>query len=232
MTEDAPGDRDLLAAEYVVGLLTPSEARQVEAWAIADPALASSISAWQERLSGLSQHATPVTPPASVWRRLEAEIMPPVRSERQHNGRWKSVAAWRGAASKAGLVFAGGVVGAAIVGAVLAPKLMTSQPAVAALTPVGTPMPAFLVMVRKDGTATIVATAAEVQPGNELQLWGLPEGATMPIRLSVLPTSGRLDMPAAMSAGTVLLVSSEPKGGPRLGGPTGPVVYKGRMVKG
>ena len=122
--------------------------------------------------------------------------------------------------------------GAMLVAAIVGPKLWTSQPAVAALTPLDSPMPAFLVMVTKDGYATVIGSAAEVQPGNSLELWGLPPGASAPVSLGVIPANGRIRMPAIVAAGTLLSVSSEPKGGSPTGAPTGPVVYRGKAVKG
>lgn len=238
MTEDAPDDAPpddcTLAAEYVVGLLTPDEARKVEARAAEDPALAQSILSWQRRLSGLARRVRPVAPPPLVWQRLEAEVMPPapVRSGKRRRRSWRHVAAWRGASQQAGWMFAGGMIGAAVMAALLASKMLIAEPAVAALVPVGAPMPAFWVMVTKDGYATVIADAAELQPGNTLELWGVPPGATVPVSLGVVPATGRVKMPAIVPAGTLLLVSSEPQGGSPTGAPTGPVVYKGRMVKG
>lgn len=244
MSENGPGgelpdDRDLTAAEYVIGLLTPAEARAVASRALEDPLLARSILAWQRRMSGMARFIRPVEPPASVWQRLEASVMPqpapqarpsqPTR-RRERAGwlaqAWASLAFWRGVAVGSFLA------GAMLVVAILGPKLWTSQPAIAALIPLNSPMPAFLVMVTKDGYATIIADAAEVQPGNSLELWVCPPGSAVPVSLGVIPVTGQVRVPVAMSAGTLLLVSSEPMGGSRTGAPTGPVVYKGRVVKG
>ena len=232
--DDAPSDDGILAAEYVIGLLTPAEARKVEARAAEDPALAQSILSWQQRLSGLARRARPVTPPPLVWQRLEAEVMPPPAPARSGRRRrpWRHVAAWQGARQQAGWIFAGGMIGAAVMAALLASKMLIAEPAVAALVPVNSPMPAFWVMVTKDGYATVIADAAELQPGNTLELWGVPPGATVPVSLGVVPATGRVKMPAIVPAGTLLLVSSEPQGGSPTGAPTGPVVYQGRMVKG
>ena len=214
MSEDGPGgafpdDRDLTAAEHVIGLLTPAEARAVELRAIEDPVLARRVLAWQRRLSGMTRWVRPVEPPASAWPRLEAEVMaqPAPQTQRSRNagpGRqgwlrqaWESLAFWRGAT-------------------------------VAALLTLDAPTPAFVVMVTKDGYATIIANAAEVQPGNSRELWGLPPGAAAPASLGVIPATGQIRMAVTVSAGTLLLVSPEPKGG----SPTGPMMYRGRMVKG
>ncbi len=235
---ELPDDRDLTAAEYVIGLLTPAEAREVETRAAEDPVLARSIRAWQRRLSGMTRWVRPVAPPASVWQRLEAEIMAPPAPQTEPSRSaprgqpgwlvqaWESIRFWRGVAMASFLA------GAMLACAVLGPKLWTSQPGVAALITLDSPIPAFLVMVTKDGYATVIADAAEVQPGNSLELWGLPPGAATPVSFGVIPATGRIRMPAIVSAGTLLLVSSEPKGGSPTGAPTGPVVYRGKIVRG
>ena len=234
-----PDERDLLAAEYVIGLLGPAEARNVKARAVSDPALAAAINEWQSRLHPMTGTVRPVAPPPSVWARLEKAIgATPVpqtarrprrewwRLSRQMATTWENAAFWRGMSV---ISFACGM---ALVGLLLTPKLLISQPAVAALTAQGAGAPAFLVMVTKDGYATVIATAAEVQPGNSLELWGLPEGAAAPVSLGVLPTTGRLRVKATVPIGSQLLVSCEPMGGSPSGQPTGPVVYKGQMVRG
>jgi len=229
--DDVPPPRthDLDAAEYVIGLLSPDEARAVKARALSDRAMAASVLAWQRRLSPLTSAVPPVTPPLHVWQRLElsAGLQQATQAVRQvipkqQQRRWDF---WTGS-------FVGAVCGVAIAFAIVTPKLLSSQPAVAALTAPNALTPAFLVMVTKDGYATIIATAADVQPGNSLELWGFPEGATVPISLGVLPANGRLKMKAIVPAGTMLLVSSEPLGGSTTGALTGPVVYSGRMVRG
>lgn len=225
-----PDSRDLDAAEYVMGLLSADEARAVAAQALVDPVMSASIKAWQRRLEPLAETVPPQVPPPSVWARLE--IAAGLRQEpvQRRAGRlgamWESLAFWRS------MVFASALCGAAVALAVVLPKLLTSEPAVAALSAQGTSGPAFLVMITKDGYATIIATAAEVQPGNSLELWVLPEGAAVPVSLGLLPATGRLRIKAVVPAGTQLLVSSEPLGGSSTGAPTGPVLYAGRMVKG
>jgi len=228
-----PEDRDLNAAEYVIGLLSASEARAVEAQALVDPAMSASILAWQCRLESLAGAVPSQAPPPNVWARLEVATglqQGPVRQivpqRRRVGAMWESVAFWRS------MVFAGAVCGAGLAFAIVAPKLLTSEPAVAALLTQGAAEPAFLVMVTKDGYATIIAAHPNTPPGRSLQLWGLPEGATVPVSLGVLPVTGRLRMKAIVPAGTQLLVSSEPVGGSLSGAPTGPVLYTGRMVRG
>lgn len=232
-----PDERDFYAAEYVIGLLSPAERQAVEMRAAADPVMAASIEAWQRRLNPLAAATPPQTPPDAIWRRLEAAIgAPPADQGTTRAAALRRADALQKARRKIvfwqSMTFVGTMCGAALAFMIVAPKLLISKPAVAALTTQNSLMPAFLVMVTKDGSVTIIATAAEVQPGNVLQLWRLPEGATVPISLGLLPTMGQVKIKAIVTAGTQLLVSSEPLGGSPTGMPTGPVVYSGKVVAG
>ena len=70
-------DRDLLAAEFVLGSLEGAERGEAERLLAADPAFARSVAAWQQRLTPLAAHIAPVAPPAGLWRSIEASIDPP-----------------------------------------------------------------------------------------------------------------------------------------------------------
>jgi anti-sigma-K factor RskA len=237
---DEDDDNDLTAAEYVIGLLTPAEAREVEKQAATDDALAASIARWEARLHPLNYALPPRPAPADVWLRLERElgIAPRTRAERvpgRPRRDWGD--AWRQLVRGAGpwrlgrAYFAGGVIGAAIMGAILWPRVNLTQPAVAALSQEGTG-PAYLVMVGRDGHASIVTVGAQPQDDFSLELWGVPEGQTAPIRLTLLPMAGPFRMPNGVGVGATLLVSREPKGGAPGNGPTGPVVLSGKLLKG
>ena len=72
------------------------------------------------------------------------------------------------------------------------------------------------------------SAAIGVAQDRDLQLWSLPEGATRPASLGVLPAGGK-QLPPGVQPGTKLLVSLEPKGGSPTGQPTGPVLYGGEL---
>lgn len=216
-------ERDLLAAEYVLGTLEPAEARElVAARAKTDPALAHAIAAWEERLMPLSLSVAPVAPPASLWRRLSASIAP--KPDRSWVRAWRSVAVWRGATA-AGFALA----------AALAAFLFVRPPhplqSVAALVPAGSAAAAYLAELQPDGTLRLVALRpVPVAAGKDLELWALPKGAARPVALGVLPASGRNVAPPQMPArGTQLLISLEPLGGSPTGLPTGPVLFAGTL---
>ncbi len=232
--DPTPGDRDLDAAEYVLGVLPPNQSRAIEVLAALDAGLAASIAAWQDRLSPLAATVLPLSPPPELWQRLalatglQADLgrrNVPRRSAAESI--WRSLTLWRTAtvgafALAAGLAFV-----------TFAPKPLPPAPLLAALSPQGSPGAVFLVRVGEGGQATVIAVGQTRIPADRsLELWALREGATAPVSLGLLPGDGRKRLQAALSAGTRLLVSQEPTGGSPTGAPTGPVVYAGLLTNG
>ena len=72
MTEE--DDIDGLAAEYVLGSLSPTERAEVEARRGSDAALATAIEAWQARLGPLSEQAPGLEPPSHLFGRILTRI--------------------------------------------------------------------------------------------------------------------------------------------------------------
>jgi anti-sigma factor RsiW len=64
----------LIAAEYVLGVLGAEERREVERRLAQEPALASEVAFWEERLTGLADAVAPVSPPQATWSRIETAI--------------------------------------------------------------------------------------------------------------------------------------------------------------
>lgn len=134
----------------------------------------------------------------------------------------RSVRRWR-LATAASLALAAGVAGLAL-------RRPAETRSVAALALSGSQSGLFLAMARPDGTLVLRAVSAVAVPkGRDLQLWSLPDGATVPASLGVLPADGK-QVQASPVAGGQLLVSLEPAGGSPTGAPTGPVVYSGKLI--
>lgn len=72
----APDEDSLLAAEHVLGLLTRSEARAVEARLAGDPAFRARHVLWTEAFARLGQPIPPVDPPADLDCRLRQRLFP------------------------------------------------------------------------------------------------------------------------------------------------------------
>ncbi len=71
---DTPDSPDLIAAEYVLGVLDASERRAAELRLAADPAFARQADAWAKRLNPLAQAIASVAPPIALWDRIERVV--------------------------------------------------------------------------------------------------------------------------------------------------------------
>ncbi len=214
-------DRDLLAAEYVLGSLEGEERRDAEQLLAADPAFARSVAAWQARLTPLAAHVAPVAPPADLWRRIEDDITPTAPTAGILPFR-RQVRFWQAT-----------TVGALAIAASLAAFMVLRQPEpprVAVLSPLSGGAPVLLATAERGGGLVVQPTAPITVPTDkDLELWALPQGETRPRSLGVLPPSGRT-LVAQLAPNTQLLVSLEPKGGSPTGQPTGPVLYGGWLI--
>src|SRR5262249_58453557 len=87
---DSPHDGNLVAAEYVLGVLGAAERREVERRLAQEPALASEVAFWDERFTGLTDMVAPVAPPEATWSRIETAI-----GAARRPSVWQSLAFWR-----------------------------------------------------------------------------------------------------------------------------------------
>jgi anti-sigma-K factor RskA len=214
-------DRDLLAAEYVLGSLEGEEAREAARLLETDAAFAASVRRWKERLAPLAAYAPPVAPPADLWARIAAstgatagEVIPLAFRRRLRVLQAGAAVALAVAASLAAFI-------------VLRP---VPPPRVAVLAPISGGTPVLLATEQAGGVLVIQPSGTITVPsGRDLELWALAKGETRPRSLGVLPASGRR-LTAALAPDTQLLVSLEPRGGSPTGQPTGPVLYGGTMT--
>lgn len=220
MSDMPDQDPDLLAAEYVLGVLDPAEQDAARGRAAADPGFAGAVEAWNGRLAPLARLTPEAPPPPDLWDRIAAstgsgEVVAFPTSRR-------TLRFWQGGAAAA-LAIAAGLAAFIIV------RPAPHQPAVAVLMPsngaavlLAYAMPNGDLMVRPAGTL------AQTPPGRDMELWALPAGAARPHSMGVLPASGR-DMGAMPPPGTRIMISLEPEGGSPTGQPTGPVIYAGQL---
>ena len=227
-------DLDTLAGEFVLGVLTADEMREVRVRSRANPALAEAISRWELRLLPLAEAVAPREPPAALWRRIEqavaalpldAEVAGP--SRRLPMPAPRRVWPWQLATGIA-VALAAGFAALAFIPGSTVPSLQR----IATIGPLGAPPPAFLADARSDGSVVLTTLSpADVPQGRDLELWVLPPGAQRVASLGVLPIAGRkLSLPAVPATGTQLLISLEPAGGSTTGQPTGAVLYAGTLA--
>ncbi|HTZ03966.1 MAG TPA: hypothetical protein VMC05_16655, partial [Xanthobacteraceae bacterium] len=67
-------DRDALAAEYVLGTLSPDERDQAEALLVIDPGFAELVRLWERRLGELNVMVEAVEPAPELWDRIKTGI--------------------------------------------------------------------------------------------------------------------------------------------------------------
>ena len=223
-------ETDLLAGEYVLGVLDAVASAQVRLRAATEPDLARAITAWERRLAPIADLVLPIPPPAELWARIDASLAAPpkVAPLRQGGGTlWSRPGFWRAttaAAAALAAVFAG------IAFTPRQPVLMMPDMA-AALIQAGGPSTTWLVQAMPDGTLRVRALGDVAVPsGRDFELWALAEGASTPVSLGVLPPEGaRIGRKPDIRPRTQILISLEPKGGSPTGLPTGPVMYSGAL---
>jgi anti-sigma-K factor RskA len=219
-----PVERDELAAEFVLGTLDAQAAREVERAMATDAALRDLVAAWEGRLAPLTALALPEAPPPGLWDRIAVAL----------DGAAPATAVTRPAPSRFWRFWA---LGASAVAAGLAAFLVLQPvPEQRLMTVLLTQrdQPAWL--VEADGGALRLASLnpQPVPSDRVMQLWALPQGATAPTSLGLIPAEqGRLTVtPSGIrpEPGMLIEITLEPPGGSPTGRPTGPILFIGRLA--
>lgn len=227
------GGRDeIVAGEYVLGVL-PDAARRAAAARIArDPDFAARVERWESDLASFNSEYEEAKPPRAVFSAVESRLFPqdgkaqPVAGA--PGGLWNSLTFWRGLTLASFLVVAG--MAATVVYVAKAP--LSGQPLVADLTAKHSPIGLVAYYDKGNGTLKLTPVAAKAQQPKSLELWMI-NGKQAPVSLGLVPQNGRgevvipADKRQQFGAGTVLAISLEPQGGSPSGQPTGPVIAAG-----
>ncbi len=228
---------DMLAAEYVLGVLPAPERQQVAHRIERDAAFARLVEKWEETLAPLADDYAEAEPPAYLKERIDARLF----GEARESGRAPAAGGagirlldrlwvWRGlaAASLAVAVF---------FGAMLFTQPEPEAPPPRLLATLGheeTDVTVFAIYDAATGQVVLAEVAGERPADTTFELWVI-EGERAPVSLGLIDvdTDIRIDLAeevgALMQAGSVLAVSIEPSGGSPTGQPTGPVVALGEL---
>lgn len=215
---------DLLAAEYVMGLLPLPVRSAAEQRMKRDPGFADAVTAWENRLEGLNENYVAVKAP-DLLPVLEARLFGPPPAPR------RPLSEVLGGSLRGWLAGAG----VAVAVAVLVLAFVPVQPPVAT-TPLVTLAAEALDLrydIARDGDAlrvTRVAGAA-AGAGQVHELW-LIVGDAAPVSLGLIEGDTVVLAARALAPGAVLAVSLEPAGGSPTGAPTGPVLVTGAITQG
>ena len=246
MDYSRPDLADALAADYVCGALRGAARRRFESLLPAHAALRSAVRGWQDRLMPLTVVVAPVQPSAAVWKNIESRLYGSQRAAAAQmaagpvaaaaaTGWWRQLAFWRGLSAVAGVAALSLGVMLASPGPVLPPIVVVlSAAAPAPGSAAGSVLPAsFVASISADGRAMVTKPLVNVslEANRSLELWSLPASGA-PRSLGVISA----DKATVVQRGKVLdgtaafAVTLEPAGGSPTGGPTGPVLYVGKLA--
>jgi anti-sigma-K factor RskA len=242
MIPSEPEDRDVLAGEYVLGLLDADATAEVERALGSDVDLARRVAFWEERLLPASAVLGPAEIDPAQWARIERDLA----TRRQALGRppasprrlllraaWGNPALWRATTA---LATAAAILLAILPSRVSAPAesptryfaILQSRDAAGQESG-----PGWLIQIAQNGTVRSLPLA-DVQPGSgrSLQLWTLWDQARGPVSLGVLPPGGAIRLPPerleAIGDGQLFEITLEPEAGSPIGRPTGRILFIGR----
>ena len=235
----APEDESrVLAAEYVLGVLSAEERRAVETRMAEQASFAREVAEWEERLGGMASYITPATPPTQTWLRIQASLgEQPLGAAAAPTSIWQSLAFWRAFSVGSSVLAAACVAALVYVGMRPMPPATPRTPLLATLTGAQTKMPNFVAAISGDGrNLTIVPAALLTTDKRSMELWLIPEGgkpaslglisAGQPVQLNLPP-----ELLKHVGSGATLAVSLEPLGGSPTGQPTGEVIAHGSLSR-
>lgn len=230
-----PGGDDMLAAEYVLGVL-PQEERRLAATRIEnEPDFARRVDRWEAHFGSLAGDYAPVEPPGAIKTALDRRLFDasdalssPSAPARQ--GLWSSLAFWRGLAAAALAAF---VLYVAV--PTMGPPAVAPAPRLAAsLSAEGSDVRYLALYDATRGEVSLSLLSGQRPPERDFELWMI-RGSNPPVSMGLVPVGAQARVPldaatgAQLGAGTVLAVSVEPLGGSPTGQPTGPVVAAGAL---
>lgn len=204
---------DLLAAEYVLGVLDMADRTKAAEMAKRDPHFAAKVAAWEHRLSDLNEDYDPA-PVANLMPQIEARLF---GKPRRISWSWLDNPL-------------GQSVLAAISVVILAILLQWGPAEVMTTTLTADASPVRYLARVEGASLTLQRTAGGPAPnGHSYELWIIVDGQ-QPLSLGLLGETLSLPAPDA-EMGYVLAVTTEPLGGAPGGIPTGNIVASGRFEK-
>jgi len=228
---DSGGD-DLVAAEYVLGVLPADERRQASRRIEAEQAFARHVDRWEVHFAPLAAGYAEVEAPsgvkAAIDRRLFAGGAAPASAPR--SGLLSSLAFWRGLAVASLAALALYIALPFIKPPIQAP----GDRLVASLAADGSDVRYLVLYDPRTHEVGLSHVTGDRAAGRDFELWVI-EGQGPPTSLGVIPVGASVQLPVAdtlrakLNSGAVFAISLEPSGGSPTGQPTGPVVAAGDL---
>lgn len=255
--DDIPDSDDLIAAEYVLGLLDDGARRETQSRLKSDAGFSALVSDWESWFSPWLEAIEPVQAPDELWPRIRVALWQHELPERAavapaaRPSLWDRLSFWRGLAA-GGFAVAAASIAALVVGIRSMPEPVppprVPTPVVTAPAPTRPAAPMAVSLVADDGTAAynavmnpdtgvIVLVPVNVPEDVRVpELWLIGDDG-VPKSLGVIARDHAMQVrvpdtvreQAAIDA--VFAISLEPAGGSPTGQPTGPVVAKGSLTQ-
>ncbi len=226
---DIPRD-DVIAAEYVLGVLSADDRRLVETRMRSEDAFAQGVRQWEAHFSGLNEEYKPVTPDVSTYAEIEKRLFASDAKTGFLPSLWGSLAFWRGFSA---LTTACAAIAAIAFVVLPLPSQQSLQMSyMAELSSPNDPMALMVSYDASSGRMALTPMAAGDKAQKSLELW-LVKADGVPISLGLVDPQKNaemtipLDMREQLHDGITLAVSLEPYGGSPTGKPTGPVIASG-----
>lgn len=231
-------ERDLLAAELALRLLSGDEQAAAEQQLAADPELAAMVTDWQARLAPMADELAEVEPSPELWAKIAAKTRvaqndnqadePAQLKARLRRWQWGSLAA-----AAASLVL--GFVGAPLLRGT-GPEVVTPAQVLVANLPVGgSDGPRVgLTYLPQNGDLVIEAGGVPGDGIHDHELWLVVPGAK-PVSMGVVATGRQTrvhlapETAARIDQGLGVVLTREPLGGAPAGADAGPVVASGKF---
>ncbi|WP_170117143.1 anti-sigma factor [Phyllobacterium sophorae] len=222
-----PEGDDLIAAEYVLGVLPAEERREVARRIETDKPFAQLVARWQQHFDPLNDQFAPVAAPHHLKSQIDHRLFgtePTLASMPL----WTSVIFWRG------LAFAALALAVIGFGRDLIEPRATSPQLVASLESAGSPVRTLAIFDEQTKKLKMTLVSGDIPQDKSLELW-LIAGNEAPVSLGLIksPQVTEFDLPQPVSAklrdGTTLAITVEPAGGAPGGAPTGAIVAAGTV---
>ncbi|PST23363.1 anti-sigma factor [Rhizobium sp. JAB6] len=220
---------EVLAGEYVLGVLSLEDRQKVERRMRSDRQFAAIVSRWEQNLSEFNEEYEAVTPSSSVYPKMEKRIFGNVAFGAQL---WNSLLVWRSVAFGSLFLAAGVLVFAITNEGTL--RGTSGKQLTASLSGQNSPIALLANYDVSNGRLKVTPVAAGKPEDKSLELW-LIRGSDPAEALGVLPQGGdgEIVLPpelhGKLTEGAIIAVSVEPFGGSPAGKPTGDVVASGTI---
>jgi anti-sigma-K factor RskA len=236
MSDNDPDDNDLevLAGEYVLGVLSLDERYAVSARRLVEPQLDAAILRWENRLDPLLDYIGAVPPPPDLWPRIMRELAEsPVAHDLVENLQ-RRARRWKITALTAGALAASLALG---LGLSEMGRLATPQNFVAVLQK-DAASPAFVVSVDLSTRELTIRPLDAVAPaGKSYELWIINEKLGPPKSLGVVEKADFTSndklraYPPEVVKSSLYAITVEQTGGSPDGKPSGAPVFAGKLIR-